>query len=112
VELCLIKLDDTYEIRLSPLKNVDPLSKDSSLRRVSNWILAKHVVATGYDARTVYAGEAWMDRTADGELVMCLNDNSGTYRPTVEQLHTMGKLVAGLGLPVRTVPFTGVKRVD
>ena len=99
----IVAVDDTYEFRLSPLKNQDVLSSGSKLRRLSDWILAKHVVATGYDSNTVFAGEAWVirDGTAGG-VTLCVNNNSGTYKPTVDQLESAAQLIRLLGLRVET----------
>lgn len=99
----VIACDGTYDFRLSPLKNQDPRSKESKLRKVSNWILAKHVVATGYNENTVFAGEGWVERDEEtNELTLFINNNSGTYKPTAEQLESAGKLISGFGIKVKT----------
>ncbi len=100
----VVATDNTYEFRLSPLKNQDPLSEQSKMRKLSNWILAKHVVATGYNERTVYAGEAWVLHNREtGELSLGINNNSGTYKPTAIQLQTVSALIASMGIRVNPV---------
>ncbi len=104
----VIEVGDTYEFRLSPLKNQDPKSKNSKFRRVANWILVKHVVATGYSERTVYAGEGYAHRKSGShELTICINNNSGTYKPTVEQLEFVGDLIRGFGVNIETQVYEG-----
>lgn len=99
----IIKCGDTYDFRLSPLKNQDPRSQNSKLRKASNWILAKHVVATGYNEHTVFAGEGWVEcDEATNRLTLFINNNSGTYKPTAEHLESAGKLIAGFGIQVKT----------
>lgn len=102
----LVLTDGSYEVRLSPLKNLDALSRESKLRQVSNWILAKHVVATGYNANTVFAGEAWIELSNNrSDMTMYINDNSGTYKPKPEQLQSVVRLFSTLGLHVVGVPY-------
>ncbi len=50
--------------------------------KVVDWILAKHVLMSGYHPRVRFAGEIWKDQ----EGVIHLNRNSGTYQPSEEQL--------------------------
>jgi hypothetical protein len=47
-----------------------------------DWILTKHVLISGYDPDVRFAGEIWKDEHG----VIHLNNDSGTYRPTPEQL--------------------------
>jgi len=51
------------------------------LRKISAWILSKHVLMSGYDPETFYACEAWKD--VKGKLH--LNRESGTFRPNEEE---------------------------
>ncbi len=50
----------------------------------ANWVLAKHVLLSGYDPDVRYAGEIWVHDTANGRILH-LNDNSGTYKPSRQQ---------------------------
>lgn len=52
------------------------------LRRLADWILTKHVLMSGYSADVRFAGEFW--KGEDGRIHV--SGNSGTYRPTPEQL--------------------------
>lgn len=47
-----------------------------------DWVLTKHVLVSGYHEGVRFAGELWKD--TDG--VLHLSRNSGTYRPSAEQL--------------------------
>jgi hypothetical protein len=47
----------------------------------ANWILAKHVLLSGYDPDVRYAGEIWVHDTEAGRTIH-INDNSGTYKPS------------------------------
>lgn len=47
-----------------------------------DWLLTKHVLMTNYSKSVWFAGEIWKD--ADG--LIHVNANSGTYRPTEEEL--------------------------
>jgi len=53
-----------------------------------DWILSKHVLISGYSHDVRYAGELWKDEND----IIHLNNNSGTYRPTVEQLQNVAQL--------------------
>lgn len=66
--------------RLSRLENRSDKDVDKA-----NWILAKHVLLSGYDPDVRYAGEAWAEDTPDGRI-MHINNNSGTYKPSPVQL--------------------------
>lgn len=50
--------------------------------KLLDWVLSKHVLMSGYASDVIFAGELWKD--ADG--VIWISANSGTYRPTIEQL--------------------------
>ena len=50
--------------------------------KVPDWILSKHVLMSGYSKDVRFAGELW--KAADGKIH--LSNNSGTYRPSTEQL--------------------------
>lgn len=50
-----------------------------------DWVLSKHVLISGYSEDVRFAGEAWLLHTEKGP-VLHLNNNSGTYMPSNEQL--------------------------
>mmetsp|Transcript_15654 Transcript_15654/g.44404 ORF Transcript_15654/g.44404 Transcript_15654/m.44404 type:complete len:560 (+) Transcript_15654:79-1758(+) len=53
-----------------------------------DWVLSKHVLISGYSPDVRFAGEIW--KTEDGKIHV--NNNSGTYRPTNEQVQNAVKL--------------------
>eukprot|EP01124_Arcella_intermedia_P021289 TRINITY_DN2949_c0_g1_i1.p1 TRINITY_DN2949_c0_g1~~TRINITY_DN2949_c0_g1_i1.p1 ORF type:complete len:805 (+),score=231.12 TRINITY_DN2949_c0_g1_i1:290-2416(+) len=55
-----------------------------------DWILSKHVLISGYSHDVRFAGEVWMDE----EHSLHINANSGTYRPTEEQLDRVVELAS------------------
>lgn len=57
-------------------------------RKIVNWLMAKHVLISGYNKDVRFAGEIWCCKL-DGEFVIFLNRNSGTYKPTEERLVAM-----------------------
>ncbi len=69
------------EARITGLKNQDARAQESRWVKTVNWILAKHVLLSGYDPNTVYACELWVYLDRYDQPVVCINDNSGTYRP-------------------------------
>jgi hypothetical protein len=50
--------------------------------KLVDWVLSKHVLMSGYDPAVGFAGELWKD--ADG--IIHVSGNSGTYRPTNEDV--------------------------
>ncbi|MBS1992244.1 MAG: hypothetical protein JSS83_17095 [Cyanobacteria bacterium SZAS LIN-3] len=58
------------------------LARISVGAKLLDWILSKHVLMSGYAPDVIFAGEMWKD--AEGTI--WLSANSGTYRPTIEQL--------------------------
>lgn len=50
--------------------------------KLPDWVLSKHVLISGYSKDVRFAGELW--RSPDGRIY--LSNNSGTYRPSAEQL--------------------------
>jgi hypothetical protein len=54
-------------------------------RKIINWLMAKHVLISGYDHDVRFAGEIWI-YVVDGEYTVYLSPNSGTYRPGDERL--------------------------
>lgn len=48
----------------------------------ADWILSKHVLLSNYAKNVRYAGEMW--KTADG--VIHINNDSGTYKPTLDDM--------------------------
>jgi hypothetical protein len=57
-------------------------------KKIVNWIMAKHVLISGYDEDVRFAGEIWCCEM-DGEYVIYLNRNSGTYKPSKDRLIAM-----------------------
>lgn len=55
--------------------------------KLVDWILSKHVLASGYDPEVLFAGEIWKDASG----VIHINGNSGTYQPTDEQVLAIGR---------------------
>lgn len=55
--------------------------------KIIDWVLSKHVLASGYDPDVLFAGEVWKD--CDG--VIHINGNSGTYQPTDEEVLAAGR---------------------
>lgn len=55
--------------------------------KLIDWILSKHVLASGYDPDVLFAGEVWKD--TDG--VIHINGNSGTYQPSDEDVLAVGR---------------------
>jgi len=53
--------------------------------KLVDWVLSKHVLLSGYDPDVRFAGECWKNQ--EGQL--CVNRNSGTYRPDEETLVAM-----------------------
>lgn len=88
---CVITLtgNGTAEARITGLKNQDARNQGSRWLKMTSWIMAKHVLLSGYDPNTVYACEMWTYVDADGERVLCLNNNSGTYKPEMERLEAL-----------------------
>jgi CYTH domain len=66
----------------------------------ANWVLAKHVLLSGYDPDVRYAGEIWVEDTKTGR-VLHLNDNSGTYKPSRNKAEAAARFLQQLtGVPV------------
>jgi hypothetical protein len=63
------------EVRLKRLRNDN--GRD---QKFVNWMLAKHVLLSGYSPDVVLPGEVWCYMDGD-DLVVCLSGNSGTYKP-------------------------------
>lgn len=70
------KVSNRYNLVMTRKRIV--VVRTSVRMRIIDWILSKHLVASGYDPEVVFAGEIWKD--VDGRIV--LNGNSGTYQPT------------------------------
>lgn len=66
-------------VRLSRLENQSEKDNDKA-----NWVLAKHVLLSGYDPDVRFAGEVWAEDTSEGRI-MHINNNSGTYKPSDAQ---------------------------
>lgn len=66
----------------------------------ANWVLAKHVLLSGYDPDVRFAGEVWVTDSTEGR-VLHVNNNSGTYKPSPAQtLAAAAFLRQAYGIPV------------
>ena len=95
-------VDGSAEACITPLKNQNPRALASRHVRRVNWLLAKHVLLSGYHPNTVFACELWTHRQ-DDRTVLYLNNNSGTYKPEVNRLEAIAaELEVLFGIPVVT----------
>lgn len=104
---CVVTLtaDGDGEARITPLKNQDPTSQNDRMVKAMNWILAKHVLISGYDPQTVNACELWC-YVGDQGLTVRFNDNSGTYKPDDARGAALEQYLRVLfGLPVEYAPM-------
>lgn len=83
------------EARITPLRNDEVSGRSNKFVKTVNWILAKHVLISGYDPGTLYACELW-SYERDGQRVLCINDNSGTYKPTAAQMQAFAAYLSQL----------------
>ena len=74
------------ELRLTGLHTREARNQKSKFIRSIDWIAAKHVLVADYDPTVVYACEMWAYRDEHDMPVLCINNNSGTYKPTSEQM--------------------------
>jgi len=58
------------------------IARINVLAKLVDWVLSKHVLMSGYASDVIFAGEIWKDALG----VIHVSRNSGTYRPTEEQL--------------------------
>lgn len=91
--LVVVRDGPVVELRLTRLKNGGALDHP----RI-NWILAKHVLTAGYHPSVVYASEIWVSRNAQGEKVISLNRESGTYKPGSDRLTAFADYLSRLFL--------------
>lgn len=77
-------------IRIARLEN-----QNGRDRKLVNWIMAKHVLVSGYDPDVLFAGEMWCCRV-DGKYVIYLSGNSGTYKPAANRLLAAANVLARL----------------
>lgn len=69
-----------------------------------NWILAKHVLISGYDPDVRFSGEVWRHSNEHGVTTLYLNGDSGTYKPDDARLEPAVQYAAStFGLPVEAV---------
>jgi hypothetical protein len=61
----------------------------------ANWLLAKHVLLSGYDCDVRFAGEIWVEDTETGQKLW-INNNSGTYKPTSDQAEAAARFLERL----------------
>lgn len=91
--------DQGYQLRLTPLKNRDVRSQGSKIRRVTDWVLAKHAMVSNYDAGTVWASQGWVSRGPDGGIRTHYDANSGTYQPDLQRAGALSQYLGALGVP-------------
>ena len=91
------------EIRLTGLHTKESRNMNSKFIRSVDWIAAKHVLLSDYDPKVIYACELWAYRDEAGRPVVCINNNSGTYKPSVLQMKAFAHyLRTTFGIQVRT----------
>jgi hypothetical protein len=84
------KVANKYNLVITTEKII--LARTTVRLNVVDWILSKHVLASGYDPNVVFAGEVWKD--VDG--VIHINGNSGTYQPSDEDVVAAGAFMRAL----------------
>lgn len=69
-------------------------------QKAPDWVMAKHVLLSGYDQDVRCAGECWGERITrpDGKpgIRLHINNNSGTYRPSDAQVKAAAKYLAAV----------------
>jgi hypothetical protein len=75
---------------------------ESEKKTKADWFLSKHVLASNWNDDVRYAGETWVTKDDRGAPTIHLNQNSGTYLPSVEQLLSAARYLQALvpGVPV------------
>jgi hypothetical protein len=97
---CVVTAD---EMRITGLHTREERNMQSKLIRIIDWSAAKHVLLSDYDNGVVFACELWTYRDENGVPVLCINFNSGTYRPTVARMEAFAAYLRDLfGVTVRT----------
>lgn len=79
------------ELRLKRLEN-----RNGRDQKFVNWMLAKHVLLAGYSKDVRLAGEVWCYKGPDGDLVVRMSGDSGTYKPNVERAEAAAALLGKL----------------
>lgn len=91
------------EMRLTALHTNETRDQQSKLIHRLNWVAAKHVLLSDYDPNVVFACELWAYRDSNGQPVLCINNNSGTYKPSPERMEAFaGHLRQVFGVQVQT----------
>jgi hypothetical protein len=78
-------------VRISRLKNDN--GRD---RKFINWIMAKHVILSAYSHTMLASGELWQTSGADGQPIVCINLDSGTYKPGGERLIPVAEYLSAI----------------
>ena len=52
----------------------------------AQWVMAKHVLLSGYSPDVRLAGEMWAYQDETGQKIIRINGNSGTYKPANERI--------------------------
>lgn len=84
------KVSNKYNLVITTSKII--LARITVRLNLIDWILSKHVLASGYDPNVVFAGEVWKD--VDGAIH--INGNSGTYQPGDEDVIAAGEFMRAL----------------
>ncbi|HEU5122070.1 MAG TPA: hypothetical protein VFT59_04440 [Candidatus Saccharimonadales bacterium] len=85
-------------VRITRLEN-----RNGRDRKFINWVLSKHLMVSGYDPDTRFAGELWCYEE-NGELTIFLTRDSGSYKPGSERLEPLARYLSEFfGVPVRAV---------
>lgn len=103
---CVVTMDKAGNgtIRITSLKNGDPRSKKSRIARFLNWYMAKHLLIAGYKARVAYACELWTYDDPTYGTVLCINRESGTYKPLPDRMQTFARFISQkFGVTVKIV---------
>jgi hypothetical protein len=91
------------EMRLTALHTREIRDQQSKLIHRLNWVAAKHVLLSDYDPDVVFACELWAYRNEAGQPVLCINSNSGTYKPSSERMEAFAShLRQVFGVQVQT----------
>jgi hypothetical protein len=86
-------------VRIARLEN-----RNGRDRKLVNWVLSKHLMISGYDPDTRFAGELWCYEE-NGELTIFLTRDSGSYKPEAERLEPLAAYLSEFfSIPVRVVP--------
>lgn len=76
------------------------LNNDGRDNKFLAWMLAKHVLLSRWSKDVRVPGELWVCEL-DGQRVIFVNSESGSYRPTEQQMQALSRMLTNrFGLPV------------